>query len=128
MVTPFSQHVVTQATINVMLGERYREVTDELIQYCVGYFGEEASSGVDPEIKAKILHRPRARELAGQERPEASLEEMRQQYGGDGIADDELILRYMMGGDSDLKAMRPAPPIREYPVGATPVTILLEKL
>ena len=128
MVTPFSQHVVTQATINVMLGARYREVTDELIQYCVGYFGSEASSGVDGEVKEKILSRPRARELAAQERPEPSLAELRAQAGGGDIPDDELVLRYMLGGDSDLRALRPAPPIAAYPVGGHPFVILLQEI
>jgi len=32
MVTPFSQFVVTQAAVNVMLSERYKEVSDETIK------------------------------------------------------------------------------------------------
>lgn len=129
MVTPFSQHVVTQATINVMLGERYRQVTDELLQFCLGYFGEEASSGVDPEVKEMILSRPRAKELADRERTEPSLAELHDQVGGGDLSDDEFVLRYMLGGDSDLKAMRPAPPIREYPLlGNNPLLVLVAEL
>ncbi len=128
MVTPFSQHVVTQATINVMLGERYKEVTDEVIQYCLGYWGEEASSGVESEVKAKILHRPRAREFAKQDNPEPSLKEIREKLGGPGISDDELVLRYVMGGDEELKAMRPAPPIKEYQTAGRPLMLLIREL
>ncbi len=128
MVTPFSQHVVTQASINVMLHERYKEVPDELIQYCLGYWGEEASCAVDAGVKAKVLDRPRARELARQERYEPSIEEIRRENGGASVSDDELIARYAMGGDDELKAMRPAPPIREYHSARSPLMALIQEL
>ncbi len=128
MVTPSSQHVVTQATINVVLGARYREVTDELIQYCLGYWGDEASSGVDTAVREKILDRPRAKEMTKQQRHEPSIEELRQKLGGPNLSDDELFLRYIMGGEEELKAMRPAPPIKEYPDGRTPLMTLIRDL
>ena len=34
----------------------------------------------------------------------------------------------MMGGDGDLKAMRPAPPVKEYETGGPPLMILLREL
>ncbi len=128
MVTPFSQHVVTQAAINVMLGKRYKEVTDELIQYCLGYWGKEASSRVVPDVKDKILDRPRGKELLRQEHCEPSLEEIRQKFGGPEISDDELLVRYTMGGDEDLKAMRPAPPIKEYLTSGNPLISLIQEV
>ena len=39
MVTPLSQFVVSQAAINVIVGERYKEVTDQVIQYGARYAG-----------------------------------------------------------------------------------------
>ena len=36
MVTPLSQYVGTQAAINVILGDRYKEVPDQVIQYALG--------------------------------------------------------------------------------------------
>ncbi|MDP2644658.1 MAG: hypothetical protein Q8P24_06945, partial [Desulfobacterales bacterium] len=128
MVTPFSQHVVTQAMINVTVGERYREVTDESIQYALGYWGKEAGSAMAPESRARILDRPRARELAAVEPQEPSIQEIRQKLGGPGISDDELILRYIMGGEEELKAMRPAPPITEYLTARSPIVTLVKKL
>ena len=47
MVTPLSQFVGSQAAINVIKGERYAEVTDQVIQYATGLWGEEAASEVD---------------------------------------------------------------------------------
>ncbi len=39
MVTPFSQFVGTQAVMNVMDGERYRTIPDDVIVYFLGHFG-----------------------------------------------------------------------------------------
>jgi oxaloacetate decarboxylase alpha subunit len=73
MVTPLSQFVGSQAAINVIVGERYEEVTDQIINYALGRYGEEGAAEMDPEIKDRILDRPRARELAREEIPNPSL-------------------------------------------------------
>jgi len=57
MVTPYSQFVGVQAAMNVILGERYKEVTDEVIQYALGLWGEEESSSMEAEVRDKILVR-----------------------------------------------------------------------
>jgi oxaloacetate decarboxylase alpha subunit len=116
MVTPFSQFIVTQASINVMLGERYKQVIDEIIQYTLGYWGTEASSGVDPNIKDKIMNLPRTKELINWTPPEPSLKEVREQLGGSGVTDDELLLRYIVREEKDINEMRKAPPIKEYQI------------
>ncbi len=68
MVTPLSQFVGSQAAINVIVGERYKEVTDQVIRYALGHFGEEAVTAMDQEVRAKILDRPRAKEIMAQTR------------------------------------------------------------
>jgi oxaloacetate decarboxylase alpha subunit len=60
MVTPFAQFVGSQAAINVMTVERYKEVTDQVIQYALGLWGKEGADYMDRDVKAKILDRPRA--------------------------------------------------------------------
>ena len=40
--------------------------------------------------------------------PEPSIEAVRQQYGGPGVSDDDLMLRYFAGTE-DVAAMRAAP-------------------
>jgi oxaloacetate decarboxylase alpha subunit len=115
MVTPFSQFVVSQAAINVFLGERYREVTDEVIRYALGHYGREAGCAVDPGVRDRITERPRGLELARQEPEEASLEEVRRALGGSGLSDEELLLRYMVGSERDIARMRRAGPPRPHP-------------
>ena len=90
MVTPLSQFVGAQAVMNIVLGERYKEVTDQTIDYALGRYGEEGAAEMDPEIKARILDRSRARERAAREIPEPSLEEIRQKFGGPGVSEQLL--------------------------------------
>lgn len=96
MVTPLSQFVVSQAAINVIVGERYKEVTDQVIQYALGYWGKEAPALLDPDIKDKILSRGRAKEWENWTPPDLSLSEVRQKLGTT-VSDEELLLRVYAG-------------------------------
>lgn len=126
MVTPFSQFVVSQATINVLTKERYSTVTDEIIKYTLGEYGEEASSGVEPDARNIILDRPRAKDLASQEHHEPTLDEIRSSLGSPGISDDELLLRYTVGGEADVKALREAGPFKKYPSASSPLVEMVK--
>jgi oxaloacetate decarboxylase alpha subunit len=50
LVTPSSQLVGTQATLNVVLGERYKIIPEEVRQYVRGYYGRPPAP-IDPEVK-----------------------------------------------------------------------------
>jgi oxaloacetate decarboxylase alpha subunit len=99
MVTPLSQFVVSQAAINVMVGERYKEVTDQVIQYALGLWGKEAPGLMDAEVKDKILNRRRAQEWRAWMPAELSLREIRNKFGAS-ISDEELLLRVYAGADA----------------------------
>lgn len=49
MVSPFAQFLVTQATLNVIQGERYRTIPDEIRKYALGYYGRPAAA-MSPEF------------------------------------------------------------------------------
>jgi oxaloacetate decarboxylase alpha subunit len=127
MVTPFAQFVGSQAAINIMIGERYKEVTDQVIEYALGKWGKEGSDGMEPEVKAKILDRHRARELEQFQVRDVSLEEVRRQYGGPSLSDEELLLRYYAGPEF-VDALKSAPPRKEYPDARKPLVQLVEEL
>ena len=127
MVTPFAQFVGSQAAINVMTGERYREVTDQVIQYALGLWGKEGARYMDPEVKARVLDRPRARELEKFEVPNPSLEEVRKQYGSPNLSDEELLLRFYAGPEF-VDALKTAPPRKEYLNAREPLIKLIEDL
>ena len=127
MVTPLAQFVGTQAAVNVMAGERYKEVTDQSIQYALGYWGEEGARLMDPEVKDRILSRARAREWESWTWPEPSLDEVRQKFGGPGVSDEELVIRVVAGPDS-VREMLAAGAPREFLDATRPVSVLLKQL
>lgn len=127
MVTPLSQFVGSQAVINIVVGERYREVTDQVIFYALGRWGREGSDGMDPAVKEKILGRPRARELARFEPVEPTVNDLRRKLGGPGVSDEELLLRYFLSRE-EITAMREAGPPRDYPMVHEPAVPLLQRL
>lgn len=54
LVTPTSQMVGVQAVQNVLAGERYKNVSKEVVAYCRGEYGQ-TPAPIDPEILTKIL-------------------------------------------------------------------------
>jgi oxaloacetate decarboxylase (Na+ extruding) subunit alpha len=47
VVSPFAQYIVTQATLNVVQGERYKTIPDEVRKYAMGYYGRLAARPSD---------------------------------------------------------------------------------
>ena len=127
MVTPYSQFVGVQAAINVIVGQRYKEVTDEMIQYALGHWGEEEARSIDANLRDKILSRPRAQELAKWKLPEISVKEFRAKFGGDAVSDDEKILRYFAGEDY-VARMKKSAPAKDYSSTSTPLITLISSL
>lgn len=54
MITPFAQFVGTQAAMNVVTGERYKMVPNEIKKYVLGYYGE-LLTDIDPVLRQKII-------------------------------------------------------------------------
>jgi len=54
LVTPSSQIVGTQATLNVMVGERYKVIPEEVKQYIRGYYGKPPAP-IDREVQRKAI-------------------------------------------------------------------------
>ena len=126
MVTPLSQFVGAQAAINVIVGERYKEVVDQVIQYALGIWGKEAPQVMDPDVKDKILSRPRAKNWQGWTPPEPSLAEVRRMFPA-GISDEELILRHF-AGDGPVEALQKTSKPPEYLNGKDPLIRLIKDL
>ncbi len=54
LVTPSSQIVGTQATLNVLIGEKYKVITSETRNYLKGYYGQPPAP-VNDEVRKKVL-------------------------------------------------------------------------
>jgi oxaloacetate decarboxylase alpha subunit len=111
MVTPFSQLVGSQALMNVLSGERYQTVPDEVTRYVLGRFGAPVMP-LNPEVEDRIRSSKRAQELEAEPQM-ASLDELRARIGK-GYSDEEFLLRAVMPADQvdAMKAAGPAP--RDY--------------
>jgi oxaloacetate decarboxylase alpha subunit len=127
MVTPLSQFVGSQAAINVIVGERYKEVTDQTIRYALGHFGEEAITAMDQTVRDKILDRPRAKQLAGQGRTNPTLAEVRRELDAETVSEEELLLRWLIDKDN-IAAMRAAGPAKPYVTTRHPLVKLMAEL
>ena len=127
MVTPLSQFVGSQAAINVIVGERYKEVTDQIIQYALGYWGREGAELMDAAVKAKILDRPRAKEWAERQPPEPTVQELRKKMNAVGVSDEEFLLRWNLNVD-EIATMRAAGAPKEYLTARQPLVNLIDAL
>lgn len=117
MATPFSQLVGIQAVLNMVHGERYKTIPDEVIGYAAGHYGKLVAP-IEPQILDRIMSAPRAKQIIGSPPEQPSIEELRQRYGTND--DDELILRALVPA-SDLAKMRAAGPVkRDYPLLSSP--------
>jgi oxaloacetate decarboxylase alpha subunit len=125
MVTPFPQIVCTQALFNVIGPERYSNVPDQVIRYVIGRFGR-PTAPVDPNVKDRILARPRARELAA-EPPPPSLGELRRRFGA-AMPDEEFLLRAVMPSDQVDAMYAAGPAIRHYNPDSRPLLTLIREL
>jgi len=127
MVTPLSQFVGSQAAINVIVGERFTEVTDQIIQYALGYWGREGAELMNPEVKAKILDRPRAKEWAERPPPEPTVQELRKKMNAEQVSDEEFLLRWNLNVE-EIETMRAAGDPKEYLTARQPLVNLLDAL
>lgn len=125
MATPFSQIVGIQAVLNIVSGERYGIVTDEVIAYAAGHYGEVVAP-IDPNVQDKIMESPRAKEVAGEQPEQPTIKELRKRHGTDN--DDEVLLRALVPA-SDLEKMRAAGPIKhDFPLLSSPQLAEVQQL
>ena len=127
MVTPYSQFFGVQAAINVMVGQRFKEVTDEVLFYTLGFWGDEEAQSIEANLKDRLLGSARAKELAQLKPPEMSLKDFRAKFGGAGVSDDDRLLHYFAGADA-VKAMRTAGAPQDYSSSSMRLVALIEQL
>lgn len=91
LVSPFAQYIVTQAVLNVVQGERYRTIPDEVRKYACGFYGRLAA---EPSAlfleRARIKPSERVTERAA-EHIEPWLPRLRKRLGS-ATSDEDLLL------------------------------------
>lgn len=124
MITPFSQFVGIQAVLNVIHGERYLYVPDEVKKYALGYYGK-LLAPVDPNILDRIVRNGSPRIALKPEPLEPGLAKLRQQYPN--TDDDERALRSMYAG-RQVDEMLAAGPMKLDYVFEKPLVRLVREL
>jgi oxaloacetate decarboxylase alpha subunit len=89
MVTPFSQFVGVQATLNVLTGERYTQVPDEMKKYVLGYYGK-LLSPVAPDVLDRLVENGSKNIALTPPTPEPALPGLRKRFPH--ASDEELLL------------------------------------
>lgn len=112
MVTPYPAIIGAQAVMNVLSGERYKVVADEVKKYACGYFGK-LPLPVDPNVLDRVIENGSADVTLVPEPLKPLVPGLRARYKGFG--DDELLLRYMYG-DEKTDALEPTPVSDAYSI------------
>jgi pyruvate/oxaloacetate carboxyltransferase len=112
VVSPFAQFIVTQAVLNVVQGERYKTIPDEVRKYACGYYGKLAA-----QPSAEFLERAKIRpEERVTEPPAAHIEPwipaLRRKLGA-GVSDEDLLLHAFYDEKLLAPLRNPVPECRE---------------
>lgn len=92
VMTPFAQYIVTQAALNVITGERYKQISDEIIDLLRGDFGP-LPGPVDQNLLDRALSHPE-RSAASRDQ-DITVAGLRKRFGKS-LSDEELLLRAVM--------------------------------
>ena len=95
MVTPFSQLVATQAVLNVVGGERYKTVPNEIKKYALGYYGKPLAP-VQPDVLDRIISNGSSYIALTPVPLEPAVPAMRKKYPN--MSDEERLLRHLYAG------------------------------
>ncbi|GAA0246638.1 pyruvate carboxylase subunit B [Marinomonas primoryensis] len=96
MITPFAQFVGTQAVMNVISGDRYSVVPNEIKKYVLGYYGR-LLGPVDDSAYEKIIKNGASDIALKPSEPKPMLVGLKKQYPLANM--DELLLRAMFAGN-----------------------------
>ena len=117
LVSPFAQYIITQAVMNVVQGERYKTIPDEVRKYAMGYYGRLAAQPSDEFLERANL---RPGELVS-ERPAEhvapALHRLRSELGA-AASDEDLLLAAFFNRDliAPLKKSAPKYQFRTSPL------------
>ncbi len=134
MITPFSQYMVSQAAVNVSIGERYKVILDPITEMALGVHGWEdiGVPWMDPNIRDMLINSPNAKLLKERfeqreaiEAEEGSLDKIRASYGMTHASDVDFMMYHIMKGDTEIKQVQPP---KTYYTGKEPLVTMLKEV
>ncbi|MGN6669627.1 MAG: pyruvate carboxylase subunit B [Trinickia sp.] len=121
LVSPFAQYIITQAVLNVVQGERYKTVPDEVRKYALGYYGKLAAEpSAEFLARANIKPSEMVTERPG-ERVASWVPRLRTELGKS--ASDEQVLLRAFYDEPLLAALKP--PAAKYAYKTSPLHELI---
>lgn len=97
LVTPTSQIVGTQAVFNVLAGERYKTITNEVKLYLQGRYGQ-APGAVNPEVQVRAIGDEQVIEVRPADLLKPEMERLRNEIGNLANSEED-VLTYAMFPD-----------------------------
>jgi pyruvate carboxylase subunit B len=94
LVTPSSQIVGTQATLNILTGERYKVITSETKNYFLGLYGKPPGT-LNPEVQARAIGDEEPVKGRPADRLEPELEAARKELG-EKVTSEEDVLSFAL--------------------------------
>ena len=118
-----------QAVLNVVTGERYGTVPDEVLVYVLGHLGTPPAP-IDPNVLDRMLSTDRGREVEQWTPPQPTIGELKEQYGDRSMTDEELLRRYLvpLPDVEATHAAGPAPRDFHYEADGVPTSLVVELL
>lgn len=126
VVSPFAQFVITQAVLNVVQGERYATVPDEVRKYALGYYGRLAAP-IEPNVLDRVAGRGQPVTARPGELIPPALDRVRAARGPF-ASDDDLLLAVFYGPQEYGRLVRARPIQMEYQGGTTALLELIKGL
>jgi pyruvate/oxaloacetate carboxyltransferase len=127
MVTPYSQLVGVQAVFNVVEGERYRTVPEELKLYVRGAYGKPAAP-IDPNALDRILAGGDKEPIDPSENFSEPLVSKVRAEKGSSLSDEDLLLTIFNTRETMEKFYQNKKTIESHPVVRTPLAFLIKEL
>ena len=124
-VTPFSQFIGVQATLNVIAGERYSTVPDAVKKYALGYYGK-TMAPVDPDVLDRIVENGSRAIAIERPKPEPALPGLRKTYPD--ADDEELLLRHSFPAAAVDAVLNGTGTSRDFSQLGTPLVELVRSL
>ena len=90
LVTPTSQIVGTQAVMNVLAGERYKVITNEVKHYLMGHYGR-TPGPVNPIIRGKAIGNAEVLECRPADRLKPELDSLRAEIGELALTEEDVL-------------------------------------
>jgi len=121
VVSPFAQYIVTQATLNIVQGERYKTIPDEIRKYARGLYGRLAARPSDEFLERANIRDSEYVTEAPAEHLEPWIPKLRAQLGTK-ASDEDLLLAAFYDRKLIERLRNPAP---ECHFRTTPLTELV---